>query len=155
MKKLKTITDKELELLYPNSGEIDICGHTFTIRKFSMGQSAFVLKKIGLIIPMLLSNYDFQTKSLNALEPGMLMGAFNETSDGIFEVVAMCLNVKPAIVEEFDPETFFLVIEEIIRVNIDFFDNRVKSIVMDKIVPMFAQAEEVDLVALATPHSEN
>lgn len=149
----KTITDKEMELLYPNSSEVTIVGHTFPIRKFSMGQSTFVVKKIGLIIPMLLSHYDFETKSLRSLEPVMVTGTFNEVSDGIFEVVAMCLKITPQEVEDFDPETFFIVIDEIIRVNIDFFDGRVKSIVMDKILPMFAK-EDKELTP-ATPHSEN
>lgn len=153
MKNKKTITDKEMELLYPDSGEVTIAGHVFPIRKFSMGQTAFVVKKIGLIIPMLVSHYDFENKSLRALDPAMVTGTFNEVSGGIFEVVAVCLKITPQEVEDFDPETFFTVVEEIIRVNIDFFDGRVKSIVVDKIIPMFVTVDNESTPA--TPHSEN
>lgn len=142
----KTITDKELEILFGGEvGEVEILNKTYKFYPFNVKQTSIVMKKIGVLIPIL-GNYVDTNGNLNLPET-TLVGIITDSFDSIVEVVAMILKRDVEWVECLDMDTLIKVLIEIIRVNKSFFEKRVKGTV-EATKAMFPQLTVME-------HSEN
>lgn len=125
MAKAKTITDKELEILFGDkASEVVIVDTTYPIYPFNMRQTALVVKKLGALIPIIATHVDADG-GLD-LSPTMLVGLLSESMDGVMEIVADVLKRDITYVESLDQDSFLQVVLEIIKVNRSFFEQRVK-----------------------------
>lgn len=119
----KSISEKELEFLFPET-EVEIAGHTFALRPFSFSETVVVAEKLKGVLGILAEGEVTATT----------MATIYATSyEGIRDIMAMCLDIKPDLVDKFDQESALIAITSIIAVNKDFFVLRVKS-TMDDLV---------------------
>jgi len=113
----KSIPQKEMEMLFPESKNVEIAGTVYTIKPFNFVQTRMVVKALGGTVgyvPMLISddgviNLDVATKVLD------------ESFDGICKIISMCLNIDVSDVEQFDNTSALKAITNIIEVNKEFF----------------------------------
>jgi len=124
--KKKTITDKELEILFGETGSVDVLGTEYKIYPFNAKQTGIVIKKIGILVPILGNHVD-PTGQVTIPTPA-LIGILTESWDAVLEIVAMMMKVDVEYVEQLDLATVIEVVLEIIRVNRSFFGERVEAV---------------------------
>ena len=117
---MKTITEKELEFLFPEA-EYEIAGHTFTLRPFTFAETRIVAKKLANVLHLFEGELTFD----------MMAVIYAEAYDGIRDVVAMSLSIKPELVDKFDQKSAVAAIKAVVEVNKDFFVQEVQPLVVD------------------------
>lgn len=107
----KTITEKELTLLFPGT-DVEIAGHTFNITPFSFVQTKTVSLKLRNVLHLF---------AADTFDKAAFAGIYTDAYDGIRDVIALSLNIKPNLVDRFDLASAFKAITNIISINKDFF----------------------------------
>lgn len=113
---MANITEKELDLLFPET-IVEIAGHEFTITPFSFVETRIVAEKMKEVL------YLFAGE----ITPDVLIEIYSKGFDGVRDVIAMTLGIKPQLVEKFDQQSALKAINHIISVNKDFFTQQVES----------------------------
>lgn len=113
---MANITEKELDLLFPET-EVEIAGHTFLLRPFSFVETKIVAMKLKEVLHLFTGE----------ITPQVLVQIYATGFDGVRDVIAMSLNIKPALVEKFDQQAAMKAITNIIDVNKDFFTQQVEN----------------------------
>ena len=113
---MSTITEKELELLFPET-VVEIAGHEFTLKPFSFVETRVVAIKLKEVLHLFASE----------VTPSVLAEIYDKAFDGVRDVIAMSLGIKPTLVEKFDQKSAMKAITEIIKINKDFFTEQVED----------------------------
>lgn len=121
----KTITDKELEILFGEAGKVEVLNKEYKIYPFNAKQTGIVIKKIGILVPILGNHVD-PAGNVTIPTP-VLIGILTESWDAVLDIVAMMMKVDVEYVEQLDLDTIIQVVLEIIRVNRSFFGERVEA----------------------------
>lgn len=127
----KTITEKELTLLFPST-DVEIAGHTFALTPFSFVETKIVSLKLRKVLHLF---------AADTFDQAAFAGVYTDAYDGIRDVIALSLNIKPNLVDRFDLASAFKAITNIISINKDFFLESV-SPELKVMVDMFADAME-------------
>lgn len=123
---MATITEKELEFLFPET-TVEIAGHEFKLRPFSFVETKIVAEKLKNVLHLFAGEITFET----------LAEIYANSYEGVRDVIAMCLNIKPTLVDKFDQKSALIAITHIIEVNKDFFSQNVEK-EMKRLVEMMA-----------------
>jgi len=113
---MANITEKELELLFPET-VVEIAGHDFTLKPFSFIETRIVAEKLKEVTHLFVGN----------VTPDTIMEIYSKGGEGVRDVIAIALNLKPQLVDKFDPQSTIKAITHIIEVNKDFFLQSVDS----------------------------
>lgn len=127
----KTITEKELTLLFPST-DVEIAGHTFEMKPFSFVESKIVSLKLRNVLHLF---------AADTFDQAAFATMYTDAYDGIRDVIALSLGIKPNLVDRFDLASAFKAITNIISINKDFFLKSVNP-ELKVMVDMFADAME-------------
>ena len=110
------ITEKELELLFPET-TVEIAGHEFVLKPFSFVETRIVAQKLKSVLHLFAGE----------ITPDVLVEIYSTGFEGVRDVIAMSLGIKPQLVEKFDQQSALKAITYIIEVNKDFFSQQVET----------------------------
>ena len=127
---MSNITEKELEFLFPEN-EVEIAGHMFSIRPFSFVETQIVALKLKDVLHLFAGE----------ITPMILAEVYSTAFEGVRDIIAMSLGIKPALVEKFDQASALIAITEIVKVNKDFFVQQVEG-TMTELTEMVMPSEE-------------
>lgn len=113
---MANITEKELELIFPET-VVEIAGHEFKLTPFSFVETRTVAEKMKNVLHLFAGD----------ITPEILIEVYSKGFEGVRDVIAMSLNIKPALVEKFDQASALKAITYIIEVNKDFFTQQVEG----------------------------
>ena len=112
----KDLVEKELELLFPTT-EVEIAGHTFELRPFSFVETRIAAMKLKDVAHLM----------GDGIEMDKIAEIYSKGGEGVRDVIAMCLDLKPATVDKFDMKSTTTAIVNIIKINKDFFVEQVET----------------------------
>lgn len=113
---MSSITEKELDLIFPET-LVTIAGYEFTLKPFSFAETRIVAIKLKAVLHLFASE----------VTPSVLAEIYDKAFDGVRDVIAMSLGIKPALVEKFDQRSAVKAVTEIIKINKDFFVEQVED----------------------------
>lgn len=112
----KDLVEKELDLIFPST-EVEIAGHTFELKPFSFVETRIVALKLKDVLHLLADGIKVEN----------LAEIYANGYDGVRDVIALCLNIKPSTVDRFDQKNAMKAISKIIEINKDFFVEQVET----------------------------
>lgn len=127
---MANVTEKELKFLFPET-VVEIAGHEFTLTPFSFVETRIVAEKMKDVLYLFAGD----------ITPDVLIEIYSKGYNGVRDVIAMTLDIKPALVDKFDQQSALKAITHIIEVNKDFFTQQVES-EMDGLTKILGMAED-------------
>lgn len=121
----KDLVEKELELLFPTE-EVEIAGHTFELKPFSFVETRIAALKLKDVLHLM----------GDGLEMNNIAEIYSKGGEGVRDVIAMSLDIKPTTVDKFDMKSTATAIVNIIKINKDFFVSQVETEV-EQLTEMF------------------
>ena len=116
----KDLVEKELELIFPTT-DVEIAGHVFELRPFSFVETRVAAMKLKEVLHLMEDGVDLDK----------IAEIYSKGGEGVRDVIAMCLDIKPATVDKFDMKSTATAIVNIIKINKDFFVEQVETEVSD------------------------
>lgn len=113
---MSNIVEKELEFLFPES-TFELGGQEFSIKPFSFVETQIVALKLKDVLHLFAGE----------ITPMVLAEVYSTAFEGVRDIIAMSLSLKPKTVEQFDQASALIAITQIVRVNKDFFVERVEA----------------------------
>ena len=137
---MSKITEKELDLLFPET-DVEVAGHTFTLKPFSFHESFIVAEKLKNVLHV------FQI----GMSTDAIARVIIEARDGVEEIVSMAFGLDVKLVQKLDNKNAIKAIVKIIEVNKDFFSD----FVQDELAALNEMMEEEDSKPNKVAHSRS